>query len=215
MMNSILYRLVRPAKSLCLIALFALGASTAQSQILFDINGATTTGNVVSQTVPVGGVDFELTVTYTPGIVADLFDLGGGDEAFFSSNATPVPDPSPFRLSLTQDGVATNFTLNQIDFASFGSGISFDIVNDNGDLITNDFAIPPNVGVAPTGSVPIDNPANATDVQFVDVIGSGIGSTIFTDFHNIVVTPSAIPEPSSLVGIGLLSISILVRRKRR
>ena len=213
-------RLAQPVKFLSVVALVTLWASTAQSQqILFDFNNPFNTslaGNDVMQTELVGGDNFELTASYTSGGGANLFDVafGGGDFAFFSNG--PVPDPAQFRLSLTQNGVATRFTLNQIDFASFGSGISFDLLDDGGNLITNDFAIPDNTGgPAPTGSISIDNVANATDVLFIDVVGSGINSTVFTDFDNIIVTPTAIPEPNGLYGLALLSIGILVRRKRR
>lgn len=209
-------RFAQISSFLSVIATVAFWAPTAQSQILFDINNAAVSGNDVTQTVLFGGANFELTASYTSGGGAALFPLGGGDFVFFSNG--PVPDPAQFRLSLTRDGVATNFTLNQVDFASFagvGSGISFDILNDNGDLITDDFVIPDNTGIPPTGSFSIDNTANATDVQFVDFVGSGVGSTLFTDFNNIIVTPTAVPEPSSLVGLGLFSIGVLTRRKRR
>ncbi len=193
-------------------AVAVLTSQNSYGQVLFSIDDATVSGGDVIQTVSVGGTDFQLTASYFSGAGAALFDLGGGDQAFFSSDTSLGAGVTGFRLSLTQDGAATNFSLNQIDFASFGFGNAFDILNDNGDLITNDFAIP---GSGAAGTVSIDNLANATNVQFIDFIGNSAVSTLQTDFHNISLTAVAVPEPNCCVVCGFITLGLLGRRRRR
>ncbi len=207
-------RLHPSAKLFCAVGLAMLWSSTTQAQILFDIDNASVSGGDVTQTVSVGGVNFELTASYFSGAGADLFNLDGVDDfAFFSNDTSLGANATGFRVSLTQGGIATNFDLDQIDFASFGNGHAFDLFNSNGSLITDDFSIP-NSGNS--GTIAIDNVANATNIAFFDVIGtSNALSTVQVDFHNIVLTPSAVPEPGSLFVLGMLSVGMLVRRQRR
>ncbi len=176
-------------------------ATAAPVNFTFDtanLSGAT----VTTQPVTVGADQFVLSATAinNPGAdPAGLFDLGGGDLAFFL-NSTNTALNITWQVSLTVNGSPSNFTLNGFDYASFGGG-TFDLTNNSGALITDDQVVTGSGGV--TGSFPVTNTANATDIPSFNIVGLTARSLTFVDFHNISVTPIVAATGGGSTGSGV------------
>lgn len=160
----------------CLLILFSF-TSMAQN-LNFTIDSAVDSGTDITETISNGDDTFVLTVDHATNI-EELDNLGGGDLIFFLG--TDFGD-SPWFLTITKNGIPTNFDLNGIDYDTLGAG-SIGLSNQDDAVITTLTAFP--VGF---GALPISSPTNAAGITQIKIIPGDADDFNDFGFHNINVT---------------------------
>ena len=122
-------------KSVSLFCLLLLFSYSAIAQNLnFTIDTAVDSGTDITETISIGPDTYVLTIDHQQD-VEELDDLSGGDFVFFLGSGSST---TPFTLTITRNGSPANFTLNGMDYATFGAG-TISLTNQNG-LYTFEFS---------------------------------------------------------------------------
>ena len=172
-------------KKITLFLLFGWMIFSSQSfaqNLTFTIDNATVNGGTVTETILNGSDTYVLTAVHNPGTDAQLFDNGGGDLMFYIQDF--INGAQKWTVSLSKNGLPVNFNLTGCDYASFGGDADFNLLNNSGAVITPTFTIVS----SSSGTFPITNSANVTDISNFVIASSTDFSTLMVDFHNIDVT---------------------------
>jgi hypothetical protein len=145
-------------------------------EILFTIDTAVDNGTNITETIVDGTDTYVLTIDHEIDIET-LSDLGGGDFVFYLGTSTNAN--APFLLSITKNGIPTNFKLNGIDYDTLGVG-SISILNQNDAEISANTFYP--VGAGP---IEITNPENAEYISAFKIVPSTTNELVNFGFHNI------------------------------
>lgn len=182
----------------CLIIFLVFTAFIGYSQDLtFTINTATTSGSTVSETVIDGTDTYILTASTLKDAV--LEDLGTGDMVFYAGQVDT--SLTPWTITITKNGTATNFTLTKIDYDTVAEGDISVTNQDDAEIAAQ------TTYVVGNGSITITNTGNATDIASFDIIpyeGNGLNNFAF---HNIEVT---IVDPPLSVVDNIFSKHVLI-----
>ncbi|WP_299272859.1 T9SS type A sorting domain-containing protein [uncultured Psychroserpens sp.] len=172
------------------ILLFLMSSVLTAQTLNFTIDTAVDNGTVITETIVSGPDTYVLTVNHSGN--EELDNLGGGDLVFFLSAIDPL---TPHRLTITKNGMPTNFNLNSIDYDTLGAG-TISVTNQDNAFISNPTAYP--LGA---GALTITNAANALSITQINIIPSDTDDLNDFGFHNInvdIVDTLSTDEVSSL-----------------
>jgi len=158
---------------LCLSLVLSFGA-TAQN-LNFTIDTAVDNDTDITETISNGGDTYVLTIDHVQDLI-QLADIGGGDQIFFLDSGS---SSTPYSLTITKNGLITNFMLNSLDYDTIGAG-TISLANQDDEIISDPTFYP--VGF---GSLVISNPTNAFDITEIKIIPSDINDLFNFGFQNI------------------------------
>ncbi|MDH7445467.1 beta strand repeat-containing protein [Aquimarina sp. 2201CG14-23] len=142
----------------------------------FTIDAATDNGTTITETIVDGGDTYVLTAASSND--AQLFDLGGGDQIFFTAVDGSLP---PWVVSITRNGSPVSFTLNGLDYDTVAAGnISVENQDDN--------TIAASANYSGSGAITITNTSNATNISSFKITPGDSDDLNDFGFHNINVT---------------------------
>jgi hypothetical protein len=154
--------------------------------VIFSIDNATASGSDISETVSNNGNTYVITASHSANSGgASLFDNGGGDLLFFWANGAAN---TSWEITITENGEQINFDLVSFDFEAFSGSNTFNVTNNEGNLISEQ-AI---VSGGEFGNFPIDNTANTEGISSFIITGLTTSSLQFVDFHNIEIIPGQV-----------------------
>ena len=141
----------------------------------FTIDTAVDSGVDIKETINSGGDIYVLTVNHVQN-VEELDDLGSGDLVFYLGSGS---SSTPFELTITKNGMPTNFNLNGIDYDTLGAG-TISVTNQNGDFISS-----PTAYALGAGAISITNASNALSITQININPGDIDDLNDFGFHNI------------------------------
>ncbi|MDO6595504.1 T9SS type A sorting domain-containing protein [Oceanihabitans sp. 2_MG-2023] len=160
------------------VCLAILMSYTSIAQNLnFTIDTATDNEVTITETIVNGGDTYVLTIAHSGN--EELDDLGGGDLIFYLSAIDPL---TPHVLSITRNGIPTNFTLNGLDYDTLEAGTISVTNQDNAEISS-----PTNYPFG-GGAITITNASNAVNISSFNIIPTDIDDLNDIGFHNIDVT---------------------------
>lgn len=164
----------------------------------FTADTAVDNGTNITETITIGPDNFVLNISH-PGN-EELDNLGGGDLVIFIGSGGAVLDES-YTISLTRNGDPFSFTLNSLDYDTFGAG---DISIENQD----DAVITPNTNYPiGAGTITPANTTNATDISSFKITPNDTGGSLNDfGFHNFNIT---VGSTLSAVDFKLSTLKIL------
>ncbi|WP_298893001.1 T9SS type A sorting domain-containing protein [uncultured Psychroserpens sp.] len=160
-------------RKLYILTLLISSFCTAQN-LNFTIDTATDNGTTITETIVSGPDTYVLTVDHSGN--EELDNLGGGDLVFFLSAIDPL---TPHRLSITKNGMPTNFNLNSIDYDTLGAG-TISVTNQDDEVISS-----PTAYALGAGSLTITNAANALSITQIKINPTDTDDLNDFGFHNI------------------------------
>ncbi len=177
---------------------FILTAFISHGQdLIFTANTAVISGSTVTETLVDGSDTYILTANTSNPAALDELVLGGGDYVFYVSGIDN--SLTPWTISITKNGTATNFTLTGIDYDTFQED-NVSIINQDNNIITASTTYA--VGA---GSIIIGNVVNATNISNFKIVPSDNDDLNNFGFHNIGVT---IVDPALSIDDAVFSNSI-------
>ncbi|QRM88373.1 T9SS type A sorting domain-containing protein [Lacinutrix sp. WUR7] len=170
--------ILKSIRVFCVLLLFSYSA-IAQN-INFTIDTAQDDGVSITETLMVGSDTYVLLID-VPGSGAEtLFELSTGDWAFYYGSGGA--NANTFTLTLTRNGIPTNFNLNGIDYDTVETGFISILNQDDTEISINQQYV---VG---SGAINITNPANAADISAFKIIQPDFSDNTDFAFHNINVS---------------------------
>lgn len=178
--------------------LFLLMSFTSVSQDLtFTMDTAVDNGTSISETITVGVDTFVLTATATTD--AQLFDLGGGDNIFFSNTDVAL---NPWIITLTKNGSSENFELHGVNYDTIEAG-DISVEDQNNATIADRKTYP--VG---SGALTFTNMANSANISSFKITPYDSDDLNDFGFHDIHLTPTGIPLNTELNNIISKAINV-------
>ncbi len=167
---------IKSIRVFCVLLLFSYSA-IAQN-INFTMDTAVDNGVSITETISVEGASYTLEIDVAGHNAEALFELilGGGDYLFYSGNDTST---NPIVITLTKNGVPTNFKLNGIDYDTVADGFVLIENQDDQNVSVNQEYL---VGGGP---INITNPANAANITAFKIIFNDQDDITSFAFHNI------------------------------
>jgi len=159
------------------IILFFMSSFCTAQTLNFSIDTAVDTGTTITETLTDSGDTYVLTIDHIQD-VEELDDLGGGDLIFYLGSGS---SSTPFELTITKNGMPTNFNVTGIDYDTLGAG-TIAVTNQNGDFISNPTAYP--LGA---GAITITNASNGLSITQINIIPNDTDDLNDFGFHNISV----------------------------
>lgn len=156
------------------ILLFLISSFCSAQNLNFTIDTAVDNGTSITETIVDGTDTYVLTVFHSGN--EELDNLGGGDLIFFHSAIDPL---TPHMLTITKNGLPTDFNLNGIDYDTLEAG-TISVTNQSGDFISS-----PTAYALGAGSITITNAANALSITQINIIPTDTDDLNDFGFHNI------------------------------
>ncbi|WP_452229243.1 T9SS type A sorting domain-containing protein [Lacinutrix sp. MEBiC02404] len=159
----------------CLLLLFSYSVNA--QNINFTIDMAQDDGVSITETLIVGSDTYVLLIDVPDSGAETLFELSSGDWGFYYGSGGD--NVNTFTLTLTKNGISTNFKLNGIDYDTVEDGFISILNQDNAEISGSQQYL---VGF---GAINITNPANAADISGFKIIQPDVSDNTDFVFHNI------------------------------